>query len=379
MSTQRAVLARDAVERVCAESATGDDLFSGLSDLLHDLIPHDASTLFGVDPLTMLATSPSRVENLDPDYCDTFWHLEFHEHDTGLFADLAKGEEATAMRMALDDSPCRSIRYRDFMVPQGYEDELRSVFRTGGSTWGLLGLYREGSRPFDDDDLEVARAISSPVAAALRHHVRETNPWLGQPCAPGLVVLDGSGRTISANAEAECWLRELWPLASSAIEFEESSLFKRRTLSHEVPTPLFALFSRARAVAAGRDRAPTRLRVRDQRGRWLVLHASAMTGPGSPDGAVAVVIEAAKSSEIAPIIIDAYSLTPREREVVSALARGGSTSEIAAELYLSAHTVRDHIKMVFEKFGVSSRNELIARLYGEHYSEPLHRAIVEIH
>jgi DNA-binding NarL/FixJ family response regulator len=101
-----------------------------------------------------------------------------------------------------------------------------------------------------------------------------------------------------------------------------------------------------------------------------------MSGPGSPDGSVAVVIEAAKSAEIAPIIIEAYSLTSRERDVLGAIARGGSTAEIAAELFLSPHTVRDYVKAVFEKLGVSSRGELVARLFGEHYSDRLHATLV---
>ena len=47
-----------------------------------------------------------------------------------------------------------------------------------------------------------SRAISSVVAGALRAHVREMSPWLGQPSAPGLVVIDRHGSVVSANAEA---------------------------------------------------------------------------------------------------------------------------------------------------------------------------------
>lgn len=372
--------AREAVERVGAAASTADELLEGLAHELHQAVPHDAATWFGVDPVTMLATAPSRVEGLDDGLCDTFWHLEFHEQDTALFSDLARGDGVSAMRLSLADSPSRSIRYREFMQPQGYEDELRAVFRSGDSSWGVVGLYREGTaRSFDEDDVALLAGISSSVASAMRAHSREMTPWLGQPSAPGMVVVDGSGRVVSANTEALCWLRELWTVspvpAHQAIESLEAFDLRERDL--EVPTALLALVARARAVADGRERVPARLRMRDRRGRWLVLHASSLTGPGSPDGgSVAVVIEAAKSAEIAPIIIEAYSLTGREREVLGSIARGGSTSEIAAELFLSPHTVRDYVKTVFDKVGVSSRGELVARLFGEHYSDRVHETIL---
>ncbi len=52
--------------------------------------------------------------------------------------------------------------------------------------------------------------------------------------------------------------------------------------------------------------------------------------------------------------------------MVFLLARGLSTKEIAAEMCLSAHTVNDHIKVIFTKVGVSSRGELVARLFSDH-------------
>ncbi|HVM41808.1 MAG TPA: LuxR C-terminal-related transcriptional regulator [Acidimicrobiia bacterium] len=372
--------ALDAVERAAKTAETADELLEGVSRALHKTVPYDGATYFGVDPVTLLATAPSRVEGLDDGYCDIYWHLEFHEQDTGLFSDLARGDGVSALRLALDDRPARSIRYREFMKPQGYDDELRAVFRNSDNVWGVVGLYREASRPaFDEDDLSVMSAVSPVVANALRKYVRDTSPWLGQPSAPGLVVIDRDGKVVSANAEALSWLRELWPMSPATAELDIDSLdvFALRDQDFEVPTALFALVSRARAVAEGRERAPARLRLPDRRGRWIVLHASPLAGPGSPDGgSVAVVIEAAKSAEVAPIIIEAYSLTARERDVLGAIARGGSTAEIAAELFLSPHTVRDHVKAVFEKLGVSSRGELVARVFGEHYTDRLHETMV---
>ena len=124
-------------------------------------------------------------------------------------------------------------------------------------------------------------------------------------------------------------------------------------------------------MADGHERGPARLRLRGRNGRWLVLHASCLDGAFGTR-TVAVMIEPAKSAEIAPIIIEAYALTPRERDVVRAVARGLSTAEMAAELFLSTHTVRDYVKSVFDKVGVSSRGELVAKLFAEHYSDAMH-------
>jgi two-component system nitrate/nitrite response regulator NarL len=56
---------------------------------------------------------------------------------------------------------------------------------------------------------------------------------------------------------------------------------------------------------------------------------------------------------------DAPSLTVRELEVVMGAARGGTNKEIACELRLSEHTVKNYLFRAFEKLGVSSRVELL--------------------
>ncbi|NNF54212.1 MAG: helix-turn-helix transcriptional regulator [Acidimicrobiales bacterium] len=371
----------NSVEGVCRDATTSDELLSGIADTIHRAIPHDGAVWFGVDPLTLLGTAPSRVERLDPGLCDTFWHLEFHEQDVCLFADLAHGEGAGAMRHSLDNRMGRSPRYRDFLQPQGYQDELRGVFRSGESTWGMVGLYRESAhQPFSAEDVSILKSVSRPIGAALCTYVRQSAPWLTQPSAPGLLIVNPAGHIIASNNEAMNWLRELWPcVEDSKAELDPNDLFSLRNEKLQVPTALYALISRSRAFASGRESAPARLRLRDARDRWLVLHASTLA-KSEADAAddVAIVIEAAKSAEIAPIIIEAYSLTRRERDVVAAIAQGGSTTEIAAKLFLSPHTVRDHIKTVFEKVGVSSRGELVAKLFGEHYADPLHASMVHV-
>jgi len=54
-------------------------------------------------------------------------------------------------------------------------------------------------------------------------------------------------------------------------------------------------------------------------------------------------------------------LSEREREVCQLLLRGHSSSQIGAELHISPHTVRNHMKAIFRKLEVNSQLELISR------------------
>lgn len=54
-------------------------------------------------------------------------------------------------------------------------------------------------------------------------------------------------------------------------------------------------------------------------------------------------------------------LTPRELEVLAAVARGLSNREVARELFLSEATVKSHLVQVFDKLGVRSRTAAVAQ------------------
>jgi DNA-binding CsgD family transcriptional regulator len=98
------------------------------------------------------------------------------------------------------------------------------------------------------------------------------------------------------------------------------------------------------------------------------MHGSMLQGTDQ----LAVIIEPAKAADVAPLIVEANGVTQRELEVTRRIARGLGTSRIAAELHLSRHTVRDHVKAVFEKVGVSSRGELVAKVFADHYAPVPH-------
>lgn len=56
-------------------------------------------------------------------------------------------------------------------------------------------------------------------------------------------------------------------------------------------------------------------------------------------------------------------LTPREREVLTLMAQGMSNGEIASALFISEHTVKNHVSNIYRKLGDNDRTRvaLLAR------------------
>jgi DNA-binding NarL/FixJ family response regulator len=54
-------------------------------------------------------------------------------------------------------------------------------------------------------------------------------------------------------------------------------------------------------------------------------------------------------------------LTKRERQIVGLMSRGSTNGEIAGELHLSPHTVKDHASALYRKLGARNRAEAVQR------------------
>ena len=63
---------------------------------------------------------------------------------------------------------------------------------------------------------------------------------------------------------------------------------------------------------------------------------------------------------------NAYGLTSREIEIISAIKQGSSNREIAGQLAISEETVKRHLSNIYGKLGVSSRLELAVLASEQH-------------
>lgn len=94
---------------------------------------------------------------------------------------------------------------------------------------------------------------------------------------------------------------------------------------------------------------------------WVVLQASRLIAGDDPEQMV-VTVAPATTYDLATLLLTAYGVTAREREVCLEVLSGSTTADIARHLFISPHTVHDHLKSLFGKVGVGSRGELVARL-----------------
>ena len=138
-----------------------------------------------------------------------------------------------------------------------------------------------------------------------------------------------------------------------------------------LPTCMLAVASRALSSLETPDAAGEGAvaRVRAQSGQWMTLHGAPLLREG--ERRVAVIVERADPDRLMPLLMDAYGLTDREKGLTRLVLEGEATSDIAAKLFISPHTVQQHLKSVFEKTGVRSRRELVSKVFFTHYEPRL--------
>jgi DNA-binding CsgD family transcriptional regulator len=211
---------------------------------------------------------------------------------------------------------------------------------------------------FDEDELEFMRVIAPHLAEGARRGllIGEAQDPEG-PEAPGLLVLDDDWEVESLTPGVEQWLAEL----------PDGDWEQREKL----PAAVLAVAGRALRSAEQPD-APGEIafaRVLARSGRWIVLHGASLVSDGRRR--VAVIVEPAHPARIAPLLMAAYGLTEREQEVTRLVLQGEPTKRIAERLFLSPHTVQEHLKKIFEKTGVRSRRDLVGKVFFSHYEPRL--------
>ena len=346
-----------AIDRITSLAGRGLDLVSfwrEASEAIASAVPYYwAPCWYTVDPASLLVTS--HFNEYIAEIPAEWLAYEYYEDDVNNLTDVARSVHGiSTLHDATGGDPAKSPRWHANMA-YGGDQELIAALRTkAGDVWGALGLYREPGQPlFDRDELQFIRAVATPLAEGARRALllgEATDPE--GPDAPGLIVLSEDWGVESTTPGVERWLADLpdgdWDAG-------------------RLPSSVLAVAGRALRTAERPDE-PGEVavsRVLSRSGLWVVLHGAALVSTGSRR--VAVIVEAGHPARISPLLMSAYGLTEREQEVTRLVLQGHSTTEIAERLVVSAHTVQQHLKAVFEKTGVRSRRDLVGKVFFSHY------------
>jgi len=205
-------------------------------------------------------------------------------------------------------------------------------------------------------------AVPAPLAAPARSLAR-TAPERGAEGWPGLasgvldllheaVLVTGRDlRLLGANRAARALLREGDGLAVSPHGVVASTSVATSELRRSVESTARGEVRRVEVPRAGR--APLSLLVEPH--------------PQHPAAGAAVIFATdpeQRPKRSAAALARRWRFTPAECDVAERLAAGAGLERIAAELGITLHTVRGHLKSIYAKAGVHRQAELVARLLG---------------
>lgn len=263
-------------------------------------------------------------------------------------------EGAESLVRATKGDPERSLLYRDVLADLGVGDVASVCCRDGNGCWGWLDLWRSAvDPPFSERELDLLAAWAVPVTAGLRRCLARSfalSAAVPERVGPVVLVLSPDLTVKAQTPQTDQYLRDLLPPDAD-----------RRP----VPAGAYNVAAQLIAVEAGVDHHPPTSRVRLRDGVWLTFRAARVeSGAPSNEQDIAVSIEPASPAERRALFARCHALTPRETELLALLVDGADTRTLADRLFVSQHTVQDHLKSIFAKTGTNNRRTLLVRVAG---------------
>ncbi|TDW24018.1 helix-turn-helix transcriptional regulator [Kribbella kalugense] len=315
-------------------------LHAAAIEVVERVVGSELTCWAGLDPGTLVMSSMTSGQACIPsEYEPRLAETEYAGTVPNSFAELARSRRQVAR---LSDLPHREVvghrRLNEVWRPLGIEHEVRSTFTVDGDCWGAAGFVRSGS-DFSDREVEFLGSVAPVIGAATRVAVRTDAHGYRGGVGPSIVVTGPTGEPRAITAAARTWQDELAPGRFDVL--------------------LRAIVTGTLAAVSGTFQA----RVQTASGGWVLMQGSRLIGDN--DDEVVVTIEPASGHHLVGMLLAAYGLTTREREICLEVISGHSTTEIADRLSISPHTIQDHLKSAFTKVGVRSRGELVATLRPE--------------
>jgi DNA-binding CsgD family transcriptional regulator len=335
---------------MCGAHNDARSLRLAVLDEIRGVAPFDAYAWMLTDPETEVGSSPLADVPCLPEL-PRLIRLKYLT-PTNRWTDL--DVPIATLCAATGNQPERSLVWREMLDGYGVSDVASIVFRDRFGCWGFLDLWRTGSGArFTDAETEFLSSIAEPVTSALRRgQARTFDVVTSAPdrSGPGVIMLSPELEVRAQTPQTEEYLRILLPPDADRSP---------------VPSAAYNVAAQLLAVEAGVDHHRAFARVHLAGGVWLTLRAARISGrTPAEERDIAVTIELTSPAERVTLFTLASGLSARETELLGHLAAGADTRAIAQQMFLSVHTVQDHLKSIFAKTETRNRRALLARALG---------------
>jgi len=244
--------------------------------------------------------------------------------------------------------------YRDFMCKHGFFREAVVYLSHGNKLIGCLGFGRtECENDFNPKDVALFSKLSTYISQGLYNnqllysseYEKKIFEMLADKSATGFIICDEKLKIHYSNKSAFEICQELLDGNKNPIDrflntiLAESRLFWRTGYENVFYTPSLKKINITLV--------PTTLKYSIANGKDFFIVMLSYADVTSKNNFSHV-----DQKQFKP-------LTVRERQILNLIIQGKSNQEIADELYISIHTVKKYIQILFKKFGAKNRTSLI--------------------
>lgn len=343
---------RERLERLCASGGDARTLRAQLLVEIGQVVGFDAYAWLLTDPETCVGSTPlANVPHLAdlPRLIRLKYLTEVNRWTRPDAPPVALLQEAT------QGDASRSLLWRELLRGYGVGDVASLVFKDRFGCWSFLDLWRSGiGARFTSAEAAFLTDITRVVTRALRRTQAETfmvggsrdRPRVG----PVVLLLSGALDVLAQTPDTQEYLRVMLPPADG---------------NAPIPASAYNVAAQLLAVEAGVDQHAPSSRLHLSGGLWVTMRA-ARIGDRLPleERDITVTIEETSPSDRVAVFARAFGFTVRESELLVHLVSGCDTRELARRMFLSEHTVQDHLKSVFAKTVTNNRRTLLSRALG---------------
>jgi DNA-binding CsgD family transcriptional regulator len=347
-----------------------------LADLFHrDMLPDDPNDMIGLafkKLARVIAFPQTGVFTIDPKTMAmrALWESgAHHPKQTEYYFSHYNQFDPFVIELPTFKKPSRAVQYTDFTdISQAYKTEMADLFQIAnyhhtiavtpfikGVPAAVVSLRRApGESDFDNDETEVFEWFANHLALGLERASLMNKLYGAQPMRLFLCLPDGR---IAMASDAMTSLLDLLPSdANFRVPHPDHAALTVQIVDHvwRVESHTLddtSLLSSSGALGLSQTPLLARLTRKLQMPRPL------------PVVSFLVTVEPITTNDDITRRLIALHLTPKELEVATRLLQGLNLKEIAYRCKIVLATVKDHLRHIYQKSGVTNRSEFAAKMF----------------